>query len=136
MPIYTALSPHILSNLENGCPNPEESGGGQVPYGVSLEFFCTEGMTLSGPSVVTCLETGKFDHPIPECLGWYRIQQVCTITIDMMLEIGLGKGETGRKKKKGNSSPLSSPMIIGMLAATGLLVTAIGGLALYSFVFA
>ncbi|XP_078487205.1 uncharacterized protein LOC100180981 isoform X1 [Ciona intestinalis] len=101
------------TKVSSGCSNPH-GGAGFIPFGASLEISCEVGFVLTGSERVTCLDSGEFDGPIPQCI------------LNGTSPSAVGKG--GKLKM--------SPLVISMMAAGGVVVAAIGGFLSYVFIFA
>ena len=56
------------------CPVPRTIDNGgytatSLNAGSTATFYCDTGYHLSSDSVLTCLQNGRWDKPLPECVG-------------------------------------------------------------------
>lgn len=67
MTIGDSISCDILMNPYNGIRSVLSGTLGEACS--VLQFSCTNGSSLIGNPLLTCLPDGQYDHPVPSCSG-------------------------------------------------------------------
>ena len=82
----TYCSPKTLSVFQEpikckapGNPENGHSSGEIYTVGAEVTFSCEEGYQLNGTTKVTCLESGEWSHPIPNCEGMFSKFPTCMV---------------------------------------------------------